>query len=142
MNTTVILLIIGIILLLIASIVGYIFYQKKKQFGFVFKLLKKQKELEKQQKIEQEFVEKQESKSKNEAQAIVEALGGVANIEKVEQCAIRLRVFVISRQKVNEKALKQAGVSGVLKTSRNIQLIVGDRSVQIAAEIASILEGN
>lgn len=138
-DTNIIIWIIGIVVVLAIAIIGFILYRKKKQYDFMFKMMKSAKEQEKKRQQEEAFVEKQAVKSKTEADNIILALGGSENMEKIEQCAIRLRVYVKDNKKVNQKELKAAGVSGVLKTTKNLQLIVGDRAEQIYAEIQATL---
>lgn len=131
-------IILGVVVLVIA-VVGYIIYRKKRQYDFVFKMMKQskkaQKEEERRREQEEAFAEKQLAKSSEEAEGILLALGGAPNIEKVEQCAIRLRVYVKNQKNVDQKALKATGISGIIKTTKNIQLVVGDRAEQIYEEI-------
>jgi PTS system glucose-specific IIC component len=69
--------------------------------------------------------------------AIRRALGGSANIVRVEHCAItRLRVEVRDGTRVNESALMAAGSTGVLRVSPLvIHVIIGPDAEQYAAEL-------
>jgi PTS system, glucose-like IIB component len=127
-------IILGIVVVILI-IAGIFIYRKKKQYDYVLKMMKASKEQEKIKQQEAAFSQKQLEKSQGEASQIIVALGGAANIKKIEQCAIRIRIYPEDETKINQKALKQAGVSGVIKTKQNIQLVVGDRASQIATAI-------
>ena len=110
----------------------------------MMQMMRQAKKIQKQ-KAEDEakeaaFALKQSQRSSSEASGIIDALGGSANIKTVEQCAIRLRVTLVDPTKANQKALKAAGVSGVLKTNKNLQLIVGDRAEQILTAMQKDLQ--
>lgn len=130
--------ILSIALVIIIAIGGYLLYRKKKQYDFVLKMMKKNKEIKKEQQKQAEFEQKMQVKSETEASGIVESLGGIANIAEISQCAIRLRVIVKDANLVNQKQLKQNGVSGIIKTVKSLQLIVGDRAEDIYQEIISL----
>ena len=49
----------------------------------------------------------------DKARAILAALGGADNIMEIEPCITRLRTVVHDASKVDERALKTAGVHGV-----------------------------
>jgi|GEM_PF-3508692 PTS system, glucose-like IIB component len=140
METKWIILIIVALVIVAAGIIAFILYRKKKQYDFVFKMMEQKKKQEALAKQKQAFVEKRAELSSNEATQIVACLGGIANIVQIEQCAIRIRVAVKDNGQVDQKALKKAGVSGVIKTAKGLQLIVGDRAEQIATEITKLLE--
>lgn len=60
------------------------------------------------------------------AQQILAGLGGKENIETVEHCVTRLRVDVKDNLKVDEKLIKRANISGVIRPSKNnVQVVVG-----------------
>ncbi|MCE5334897.1 MAG: glucose-specific PTS transporter subunit IIBC [Desulfobacteraceae bacterium] len=76
--------------------------------------------------------------SATKARDFIGGLGGVANIERVEAVAeTRLRAVVRDEGKVDEEALKGAGVDGImLLPGRIMHLIVGANADQYAAEMA------
>jgi len=78
--------------------------------------------------------------SKRGAQFIA-ALGGAANIEKIESCAeTRLRLKVHDESAVDEVALRDAGAWGLMSVaSRTMHLLVGLHSERYAAEMKSQL---
>lgn len=69
--------------------------------------------------------------------AWIAALGGAANIERVDACAeTRLRVVVRDEQKVREAALQTAGIAGVVKLpDKTLHLLAGLNADQYAAEM-------
>ncbi len=73
------------------------------------------------------------------AKKMLAGLGGKENIEDFDYCVTRLRVKVIDPQKVDREALKKAGANDVLRSSKNIQVIVGTNSQFIAGEIEDLL---
>lgn len=73
--------------------------------------------------------------------AIVNALGGKANIVSVENCMTRLRVVVSEPEKINEKILRETGASGFVRpTKENIQIVYGLKVDQIASDVKSYLK--
>ena len=73
-----------------------------------------------------DFQNKQESKN-NISASIAEGLGGIENIEDLDNCATRLRTTVKDPSLVNETLLKQTGASGVIKNGNGIQVIYGPK---------------
>lgn len=72
------------------------------------------------------------------AEAIVSALGGKENLLDVEPCITRLRVEVEDTAKVDEQALKDSGVFGVVRSGRVVQVVVGPAADDLAEEIAKL----
>ncbi|MGY5955890.1 PTS system IIB component, Glc family /PTS system IIC component, Glc family [Kosakonia sp. BK9b] len=58
-------------------------------------------------------------------EAIIEGLGGRANIEVVDNCYTRLRVTVKDVAVINEPQLKATGAKGVIKQGNNVQVVYG-----------------
>jgi len=75
------------------------------------------------------------------AENVLEALGGKQNVESVEGCITRLRLFVEDPQEVNEARLKELGASGVVKRGRVAQVVMGTQSDRIAERINRLLKG-
>ena len=68
--------------------------------------------------------------------AYLKALGGKENIKTIGCCATRLRLEVISADKVDETALKAAGARGVIKAASGmVQVVIGPEVELIADEI-------
>ena len=57
--------------------------------------------------------------------AVLEAMGGKANIKHLGACITRLRVEVNDKSKVDVPGLKDLGASGVLEVGNNMQAIFG-----------------
>ncbi|HBC4572484.1 glucose-specific PTS transporter subunit IIBC [Staphylococcus aureus] len=73
--------------------------------------------------------------------AVLEAMGGKANIKHLDACITRLRVEVNDKSKVDVSGLKDLGASGVLEVGNNMQAIFGPKSDQIKHEMQQIMNG-
>ncbi|HHM3976860.1 TPA: glucose-specific PTS transporter subunit IIBC [Staphylococcus aureus] len=73
--------------------------------------------------------------------AVLEAMGGKANIKHLDACITRLRVEVNDKSKVDVPGLKDVGASGVLEVGNNMQAIFGPKSDQIKHEMQQIMNG-
>jgi PTS system N-acetylglucosamine-specific IIB component len=69
------------------------------------------------------------------ARAIIDGLGGAANILEIEPCITRLRTEVRDGTLVSEAALKSAGVHGVSRRGAIVQVIVGPEADVLAQDI-------
>lgn len=69
-------------------------------------------------------------------QAFIAALGGAANLSVVDACISRLRLTVADPARVDARALRQLGASGVVTLgAQNVQVIVGGEAEGLAAAI-------
>ena len=75
------------------------------------------------------------------AENVLEALGGRENVESVEGCITRLRLFVASPEEIDDDRLKQLGASGVVKRGKVAQVVMGTQSDRIAERINRLLKG-
>ncbi|MEJ7843793.1 MAG: PTS transporter subunit EIIC [Rubrobacter sp.] len=75
------------------------------------------------------------------AENVLEALGGRENVESIEGCITRLRLFVGDPENINDARLKELGASGVVKRGRLAQVVMGTQSDRIAERINRLLEG-
>ena len=73
------------------------------------------------------------------AENVLEALGGKGNVESVEGCITRLRLFVDDPEKIQDDRLKQLGASGVVKRGKVAQVVMGTQSDRIAERINRLL---
>jgi len=74
------------------------------------------------------------------AEAYVDRLGGLENIEAIDSCITRLRLTLKDTSIVNDKELIQLGASGVLRPNKNnIQVVVGTKAELIAEQMKKIL---
>jgi PTS system glucose-specific IIC component len=75
------------------------------------------------------------------ARAILASLGGSGNVRQAEACAeTRVRVAVESTEKLDEEALEQAGVQGVMRLEEGVvHLLVGLNADQYAAEMRAAM---
>jgi PTS system N-acetylglucosamine-specific IIC component len=68
--------------------------------------------------------------------AFVEALGGAANLERIDACTTRLRLVVQAQDKVDTAALKALGARGFIRPSeRDLQVVVGPIADEVAREM-------
>ena len=73
------------------------------------------------------------------AKQILEGCGGKDNITSIDNCVTRLRLEVKDMTAVNDKAIKAAGVAGVIRPDKtSVQVIVGTK-VQFVADAFSKL---
>ena len=73
------------------------------------------------------------------AKKILAGCGGKGNIVSIDNCVTRLRLEVRDLTAVNDKAIKAAGVAGVIKPGKtSVQIIVGTK-VQFVADAFSKL---
>jgi PTS system N-acetylglucosamine-specific IIB component len=75
----------------------------------------------------------------SQAERIVQGLGGKANIVEVEACITRLRTEVADISLVDEQALKDAGVHGVMRAGVVVQVVVGPDADVLASHIEDLL---
>ena len=74
------------------------------------------------------------------AAAILEGIGGKANITSVDNCITRLRLEIKDQALVNEKQIKAAGVAGVIRPGKNsVQVIIGTKVQFVADEFKKLL---
>jgi PTS system N-acetylglucosamine-specific IIC component len=68
--------------------------------------------------------------------AFVEALGGAANLERIDACTTRLRLVVKAQDRVDMAALKALGARGFIRPSeRDLQVVVGPIADEVAREM-------
>jgi len=75
------------------------------------------------------------------ASQVLAALGGQANVQSVEGCITRLRLFVNDGDQIDEARLKSLGASGVVKRGKIAQVVMGTQSDRIADRMNRILKG-
>lgn len=69
------------------------------------------------------------SSLREEAVAVIAALGGKENIKDFDACITRLRVNVISTEKINREELKRIGATAVLEVGGGVQAIYGAKAI-------------
>jgi N-acetylglucosamine PTS system EIICBA or EIICB component len=75
------------------------------------------------------------------AENVLRALGGRENVESVEGCITRLRLFVDDPEQIDDARLKQLGAAGVVKRGKVAQVVMGTQSDRIAERINRLLKG-
>ena len=74
------------------------------------------------------------------ARIVLEGLGGKDNVTSLDNCITRLRMEIKDHTKVDEKKIKSAGVSGVIRPSKTaVQVIVGTKVQFVADEMKKML---
>lgn len=131
----IILAIIAIIVTAVGVVIWFILQKTKPMRDFAKQAKEAQKEIEAEEKLKEAREARRQDLTMSESDQIIEALGGVENIDTLRQCAIRIRVQLLDYNKASESNLKKAGVSGVIKTGKSWQLIVGDRAEMIVEQI-------
>lgn len=71
---------------------------------------------------------------------VLEALGGRDNVESVEGCITRLRLFVKDPNVVDDARLKDLGATGVIKRGKIVQVVMGTQSDRIAERIKRLMK--
>lgn len=75
----------------------------------------------------------------SQAERIIEGLGGRANIVEVEACITRLRTELADMSLLDERALKDAGVHGVMRAGAMVQVVVGPDADTLASQIEDLI---
>ncbi|EMF7246860.1 PTS transporter subunit EIIC [Klebsiella variicola] len=70
---------------------------------------------------------------------IIVGLGGLDNIEEVDNCATRLRVTLVSGDRVNQALLKETGAAGVFVKGNSAQVIYGLNVGHIKTELTEYM---
>ena len=82
------------------------------------------------------------STSTSRAVALIDALGGAANLTSVDACTTRLRLSVVDGKRVNAAALTKLGAMGVVRPAPTaVQVVLGPIADQVAGEIRAQLRG-
>lgn len=75
------------------------------------------------------------------AAIVLEGLGGKENVTSLDNCITRLRLEVKDYTQVDEKKIKSAGISGVIRPSKNaVQVVVGTKVQFVADEMKKMLK--
>ena len=73
------------------------------------------------------------------ASIILEGVGGKENIVSIDNCVTRLRLEIKDQSVVNEKVIKSAGVSGVIRPGKtSLQVVVGTQVQFVADEFRKL----
>lgn len=73
------------------------------------------------------------------AKAVLEGVGGKENVTSIDNCITRLRLEIKDYTKVDEKAIKAAGVAGVIRPSKTaVQVVIGTKVQFVADEFKKL----
>ncbi len=71
---------------------------------------------------------------------IIESVGGINNILKVEALQSRLSFYLKDQSLLQSEKLKEIHIHGIVKTSKKITLVVGEMAVKYATNIQKEME--
>ncbi len=74
------------------------------------------------------------------AAQVLEALGGKQNVESIEGCITRLRLFIRNPEVIDDARLKAVGAAGVVKRGKVVQVVLGTQSDRIAERIKRLMK--
>lgn len=107
---------------IIVIIIGVVFILATIAFIILLKrYLKRKKEFLEEQKVIDSYY-------KN----IIDAVGKIQNIEKVEQVGSRLSFYLKDQSLLQVEALKEIHITGIVKTSKKVTLVVGEMASKYA----------
>lgn len=107
---------------IIVIIIGVVFILATIAFIFLLKrYLKRKKEFLEEQKVIDSYY-------KN----IIDAVGKIQNIEKVEQVGSRLSFYLKDQSLLQVETLKEIHITGIVKTSKKVTLVVGEMAAKYA----------
>lgn len=105
---------------IIVIIIGVVFILATIAFIILLKrYLKRKKEFLEEQKVIDSYY-------KN----IIDAVGKIQNIEKVEQVGSRLSFYLKDQSLLQVEALKEIHITGIVKTSKKVTLVVGEMAAK------------
>ncbi|MEX9253783.1 alpha-glucoside-specific PTS transporter subunit IIBC [Pseudenterobacter timonensis] len=81
------------------------------------------------------------SQQAGQAAGFLQALGGAANIESINNCATRLRIALVDMTKTqSDDVFKALGAHGVVRRGNGIQVIVGLHVPQVRDQLESLMK--
>ncbi|WP_218727940.1 alpha-glucoside-specific PTS transporter subunit IIBC [Enterobacter chuandaensis] len=81
------------------------------------------------------------SQQVGQAAGFLQALGGTANIESINNCATRLRIALVDMAKTqSDDVFKALGAHGVVRRGNGIQVIVGLHVPQVRDQLESLMK--
>ena len=81
------------------------------------------------------------SQQVGQAAGFLQALGGAANIESINNCATRLRISLVDMTKTqSDDVFKALGAHGVVRRGNGIQVIVGLHVPQVRDQLESLMK--
>ncbi|HED3381617.1 TPA: PTS transporter subunit EIIC [Enterobacter hormaechei subsp. steigerwaltii] len=81
------------------------------------------------------------SQQVGQAAGVLQALGGAANIESINNCATRLRIALVDMTKTqSDDVFKALGAHGVVRRGNGIQVIVGLHVPQVRDQLESLMK--
>ena len=79
-------------------------------------------------------------KNKFNVNKTIELCGGIDNLVKVSATQNKIKIFIKSFEKINiEELLKVKGVSGAIRTSQYITIVIGNVAQLVMEEINTLI---
>lgn len=73
------------------------------------------------------------------AAVILKGVGGKENVVSIDNCVTRLRLEIKDQTKIDEKVIKSAGVSGIIRPGKtSVQVVVGTQVQFVADEFKKL----
>lgn len=96
-----------------------------------------------------EYISKKETSHENSdnhgyelGEKIYQAIGGIANIQSIDNCFTRLRVNLNDINNIDEEMLKETGSKGVIKRGSEVQIIYGTNVHKFRDALEEYMEKN
>lgn len=95
-------------------------------------------------RVDEEIVEEAATYTAEEKPLkVIEALGGLSNLDEVDACMTRLRVTIKDNEKVaSDSNFKALGAAGVIRKDTGVQIVFGPEADILKTKINLIREGN
>ncbi|MBX5450643.1 MAG: PTS transporter subunit EIIC, partial [Thermogemmatispora sp.] len=74
------------------------------------------------------------------AAELLAALGGQENVESVEGCITRLRLFISEPGRIDEARLRSLGAAGVIRHGKIVQVVMGTQSDRLASRMKQLMK--
>lgn len=95
-----------------------------------------------EEKVETQAVKVTNTPHNHKGALILEGLGGIENINTLDNCFTRLRIDVLDASLIDEDILKQTDHSGLVTRDNNVQIIYGIEVPQIKEMVEALIGGN
>ena len=81
--------------------------------------------------------------TKKLSEQIIEAVGGLDNIQTMTHCMTRLRFILKDESVVNDQKVESLdGVMGIMKKSGQYQIIIGNEVISVYKELSKVVKGS
>lgn len=88
--------------------------------------------------IKNKSLDQNQKKSTIDMQVLVQALGGLDNIQEVTNTASKVSVKLRSQEGIDVKAIQGLGASGIVEGKESLSMIFGKQSPLIAEDLKNL----